>query len=77
MKRLPEIRPITDLARDGRGLVQRARESDEPIVITQRGHEAAVLVPVELFREMERLAVARLPSPRLVHPEDGARFRME
>jgi PHD/YefM family antitoxin component YafN of YafNO toxin-antitoxin module len=46
-------------------------------VITQRGREAAVLVPIELYREMERRAAVRIPSVRLVGPEDAARFQME
>lgn len=74
---LPEIRPISDLSRDARALIQRARERQEPIVITQRGHEAAVLVPVDLYRRMLRLAAPRVPSPRLARAEDAARFRMQ
>ncbi len=76
MHRLPEIHSISDLARDARGLLQRARERNEPIVITQRGHEAAVLLPVELYRELERLA-SQMVSPRLVRRKDAAQFRME
>ena len=49
--RIPEIHPITDLARDARALVERVRQRREPIVITQRGREVAVLVPVELYRK--------------------------
>ncbi len=74
--RIPEIRPITDLARDARGLVERARQRQEPIVITQRGRDAAVLVPVELYRKLESRWSHRLVSPRLVHPEDAERLRM-
>jgi prevent-host-death family protein len=75
--RVPEIRPITDLVRDARKLIARARERQEPIVITQRGRDAAVLVPIELYRETERKLTHRILSPRLVHPEDSAKFRME
>jgi prevent-host-death family protein len=72
---LPEIHPISDLSRDARGLVQRVRERQEPIVITQRGHEAAVLVPIELYRALERRSTVRIPSFHLVRPEDSDRFR--
>jgi prevent-host-death family protein len=75
--RVPEIRPITDLVRDARKLIARARERQEPIVITQRGRDAAVLVPIELYRETERKLTHKILSPRLVHPEDSAKFRME
>ena len=76
MSRLPEIHPISDLSRDARALVQLARERQEPIVITQRGRQAAVLLPIELYRKMERLASAR-GSPRLARAEDAARFRVQ
>lgn len=74
---LPEICPITDLARDARALVERARQRQEPIIITRRGRDAAVLVPIELYRQMERLMAPRIASPRLGRPEDAARFRLE
>jgi prevent-host-death family protein len=77
VSRLPEIRPITDLARDARGLVERARQRQEPIIITQRGRDAAVLVPIELYRRLERLLAPRIVSPRLARPEDVEQFRME
>jgi prevent-host-death family protein len=72
--RIPEIRPISELARDARALVERARQRQEPIVITQRGRDAAVLVPIELYRQMESRLVHRIVSPRLVNPDDAARF---
>jgi prevent-host-death family protein len=75
--KLPQIRPISDLARDARALVERVRQSQEPIVITQRGRDVAVLVPIELYREMEQGRVHRVLSPRFVNPEDAAQFRME
>ena len=77
MLRLPEIRPISDLARDARAVIKRARERQEPVIITQRGRDVAVLLPIELYRTIEGRAVHRVPSPRLVHPGDAATFRME
>lgn len=75
--RIPEIHPISDLARDARALVERVRQRQEPIVITQRGRDVAVLVPIELYRKLESLLAHRIVSPRLVRPEDAAKFRME
>lgn len=75
--RVPEICPISDLSRDARALIQRARERQEPIVITQRGRQAAVLVPIELYRRMEGLIAPRLSSPRLVYPDDARHFEMQ
>jgi prevent-host-death family protein len=77
VSRLPEIRPITDLARDARGLVERARQHQEPIIITQRGRDAAVLLPIELYRRLEQQLAPKIMSPRLARPEDADRLRME
>jgi prevent-host-death family protein len=77
ISRVPEIHPVSDLARRARELIQRARERQEPIVITQRGRHAAVLVPIEVYRNMERMLLPLVASPRLAHPEDAERFRME
>ena len=74
--RIPEICPITELARDARRLSERARRRQEPIVITQRGRDAAVLVPIELYRKLESGLNHRIVSPRLAHPEDAERFKM-
>jgi prevent-host-death family protein len=71
LRTLPEIHPITDLARDARKLVARAQAQHAPIVITQRGRDAAVLLPIDLYREMERQLVQGIASPRLVAPEDA------
>ena len=75
--RVPEIRPVSELVRDARKIIARARERQEPIVITQRGRDAAVLVPIELYRQTERMLSPHLQSPRLVRPEDAEKFRME
>lgn len=74
---IPMIRSITDLARDAKALLDEARRTQEPIVITQRGREAAVLVPIELFRRLETSRPAQMPSLRLVHPADAALFKMK
>lgn len=74
---IPEIRPITDLARDAKGLIERMRVRGEPVVITQRGRDVAVLVPVELYRELERGAAHRVPGLRFTHPTQAEDFRLE
>jgi prevent-host-death family protein len=74
--RIPLIHPISDLARDARALVAKVQERQEPVVITQRGPEVAVLLPVEVYRELEARSRPRIASPRLVKPEDTRRFEM-
>jgi len=74
--KIPEIRPISDLARDAKALVELARARQEPIVITQRGRDAAVLVPIELYRTLESGHTYHMPSVRLANPADARRFEM-
>ncbi|MBM2812059.1 MAG: Antitoxin [Chloroflexi bacterium] len=74
--RIPSIRTISDLTRDARALVAEARTRQEPIVITRRGREVAVLLPTELYRRLESQAAPRIASPRLAQPQDAGRFTM-
>jgi len=61
MARLPEIVPVSDLRRGAASLLNRIRESRDPIVVTQRGRAAAVLLGVEEFERRERdLEILRL-----------------
>ncbi|MGH7862520.1 MAG: type II toxin-antitoxin system Phd/YefM family antitoxin [Candidatus Dormibacteraceae bacterium] len=57
-------------------MIERARQRQEPVIITQRGRDVAVLVPIELYWTMERHMVPRVVSPHLVRPEDAGRFQM-
>lgn len=54
MARLPKIVPITDLRQDSASVLKRVRESNEPVVVTQRGRAAAVLLSVDSFERRER-----------------------
>jgi prevent-host-death family protein len=74
--RIPEILPVGDLASDPERVVERARQRQEPVVITEHGRDAAVLVPIELYRRMEQQIAHNVTSPRLLNPEDAARFTM-
>jgi len=53
MGKMPNIIPITDLRQDAAGVLQRMRASREPIVITQRGRAAAVMVSAEEYERAE------------------------
>jgi prevent-host-death family protein len=74
---VPETRPIGDLARHAGRLVERARERQQPIVITSRGQEVAALVPIDLYRRMASQYPRRIVSPRLANPADAAHFRVD
>ena len=53
MARVPDIIPVTDLRQDAAAALKRARESRQPVVITQRGRATAVLVSIEAFQKSE------------------------
>jgi prevent-host-death family protein len=54
MAKIPDIVPITDLRQNAAAVVGRAQSRREPIIITQRGRAAAVLVSVEDFERSEQ-----------------------
>jgi prevent-host-death family protein len=50
---MERILPITDLQRQAGQIVKSIRQSDEPVIITQRGRPAAVLISAERYRSIE------------------------
>ena len=61
MTRMPQIIPVSDLRKGAAALLEKVRKSREPIVITQRGRAAAVLLSVEEYERRERdLEILRL-----------------
>ncbi len=61
---MKKIIPITDLQRQAGQIVSGFDETDEPVIITQRGRAAAVLVPVARYEQMEE-DLARLDELEL------------
>lgn len=53
MPKLPEIIPITDLRQDAAAVLERVRRSAQPVVITQRGRAAAIMITPESFERSE------------------------
>ena len=53
MAKVPAIIPVTDLRQDAAAALKRARDSRQPVVITQRGRAAAVLMSVEAYEAAE------------------------
>ncbi len=61
MARIPNIIPITDLRQDATSIVKRVTASGEPLVITQRGRAAAVMVSIEAYKDSQHeLEILRL-----------------
>ena len=54
MARIPEIIPVKDLRQDTASVLNRLQASAQPLVITQRGRSAAVMLSVAAYERGER-----------------------
>lgn len=54
MGKLLNIIPVSDLRQDAAKVLKRVRESGEPLIITQRGRAAAVMLSVEAYERSEQ-----------------------
>jgi len=56
VSKVPQLVPVSDLRQDAAAVLKRLQASREPLVITQRGRAAAVLLSIEAYerREQER-----------------------
>jgi prevent-host-death family protein len=53
MAKVPELVPVTDLREAAADVLKQLRGSDEPIIITQRGRAAAVMLSVETYQKTQ------------------------
>jgi prevent-host-death family protein len=53
MAGVPEIVPVSDLRQDAAALLKRVRKSKRPVVVTQRGRAAAVLLSIDEYERRE------------------------
>jgi prevent-host-death family protein len=61
MTKIPNIVPITDLRQDATAILKRVAMAREPLVITQRGRAAAVMVSMEAYEHSQHeLEILRL-----------------
>lgn len=55
-----DIKPLTEFRATAAALIERVRETKRPLVLTQRGHSAAVVVDVSQYeRLLEELELLR------------------
>jgi prevent-host-death family protein len=54
MTQIPEIIPVTDLRQDAAAVLKRVQTSQQPLVITQRGRAAAVMLSIEAYERGEQ-----------------------
>ena len=50
---MKNIVPITDLQRQAGQIIGGLSESDEPVIVTQRGRAAAVIISADRYEEIE------------------------
>ncbi len=78
MGKLPNIVPITDLRRDATSIVNQLSKSQEPVIITQRGRAAAVMISTEAYeRSQHELEILRLLARGEREIEEGKGFDLE
>lgn len=53
MAKIPEIVPVTDLRQDAAAVLRRIRGRKQPLIITQRGRAAAVMLSLEAYERGE------------------------
>ena len=53
MTKTPNIIPITDLRQDASAVLKRVNASRQPLIITQRGRAAAVIVSMEAYKNVQ------------------------
>ncbi len=53
MRKLANIIPVSDLRQNTANLLKKLNENNEPLIITQRGRAAAVLIGVEAYEKSE------------------------
>lgn len=51
MSKLANIIPVSDLRQDTARLLKQLNKSNEPLIITQRGRAAAVMIGVEAYEK--------------------------
>ena len=54
MEKFPEIIPITDLRQDAAAVLRRVRGRKQPLIITQRGRAAAVMLSLDAYERGEQ-----------------------
>ena len=53
MGKLLNIIPVSDLRQDAAKILKQLRENNEPLIITQRGRAAAVMIGVAAYEKSE------------------------
>jgi len=78
MARIPNIIPITDLRQEATAIIKQVTTSREPLVITQRGRAAVVMVSMEAYENSQHeLELLRLLARGEKEIEAGKGYDLE
>ena len=78
MVKIPNIVPITDLRQDATAIVKRVAKLRDPLIITQRGHAAAVMVSIEEYEHSQHeLELLRLLAQGEKEIEEGKGYDID
>ena len=54
MAKVPRIVPVTDLRQDAANVLKSLQASGEPLIITQRGRAAAILLSIDAYERNQK-----------------------
>ena len=78
MPKIPRIVPVTDLRQDAAAVLKRLQSSSEPLVITQRGRAAAVLLSLDAYeRSQHERELLRLLARGEQEISEGKRYSLD
>ena len=72
---MKNIIPVTDLQRQASQIIASLAESEEPVVVTQRGRATAVLMTAERYSEIEA-DLKRLDELELLETVEASRLEI-
>lgn len=53
MNKVPDIIPVTDLRQDAATIIKRIKKNNQPLIVTQRGRAAAVMLSVAEYEQIQ------------------------
>jgi len=78
MGKLLDILPVSDLRQEAARVLKKLRDKNEPIIITQRGRAAAVIIGIEAYEKSEHdKEILRLLAKGEKEIETGAGYDID
>lgn len=78
MKAIPQIVPISELRKEVAGIVKKVSDSAEPVVITQRGKAAVVMVGAKEYQRFQHeLEILKILAQGEKQISEGAGYSLD